>query len=77
MEVAGKRLRHGRGRLRARGIASSSSIVAQAVLTAGKRFLDVPPGRENWFVVALMFADATGARDRGQAGSSNSCMSYD
>src|ERR1039457_2415079 len=32
-----------------------SNFAAQTVLTAGNRLLDVPPGRENWFLVALMF----------------------
>jgi hypothetical protein len=34
---------------------SGSNFMAQAVRTAGNRSLGAPPGRENWFLVALMF----------------------
>jgi hypothetical protein len=52
---------------------TSSNVVRQAVLAAGNRFWDAPPGRENWFLVALMCSLLSrmlpGARGRSQAGS--------
>src|ERR1017187_3802549 len=50
-----------------------SSFEAQAVLTAGNRFLDAPPERENWFLVVLMFHYVCRCyRGTGQASSAKS-----